>query len=99
MPKQLSKSKKPSKKPHGLNRAAYKRIKRDVAKIDRLISNPEALKQCEFPFSLATVMSIPALGQPKTNRLRYKFKIGTKEYRYICCLLQQIQEHYRLEHQ
>ena len=44
IPKKPIGSKKPAKKPYGLSKVRYERVKQDIAKIDRLILNPEALK-------------------------------------------------------
>jgi hypothetical protein len=64
MPKKPTGSKKLSKKPYGLSKVTCEKIKQDIAKINRLIPNPKALKLSEFPFPLITAMPIPILGDP-----------------------------------
>lgn len=93
MPKKPTGSKKPSKKPHGLSKVTCERIKQDVAQINGLIPSPRALQQSEFPFPPATAAPIPALGQPKMNGMRCKAQVEERECGYICCSLQQMQEH------
>jgi hypothetical protein len=44
MPKKPTRLKKPVKKRHKINKALYKRIKKDVAQINSLIFNPKVLK-------------------------------------------------------
>jgi hypothetical protein len=99
IPKKPTGSKKPAKKAHGFSKVTCERIKQDIAKIDGLIPNPEALKQCEFPFPPATARPIPELGPPQTNGMRCTFTVGGGECRYICCSLQQMQEHCGIVHQ
>jgi hypothetical protein len=99
MPKKPTGLKRPSKKSHGLSRVTCERIKRDVAQIQGLIPNPLALQESEFPFPLATAAPIPALGQPKMNGMRCKVQVEGRECGYICCSLQQMQEHCGEMHQ
>jgi hypothetical protein len=70
MPKKPIRSKKPVKKRYKINKALYKRIKKNIAQINSLILNLKVLKQCEFLFLLLTVTPILVLGQPKPNRIR-----------------------------
>jgi hypothetical protein len=93
MPKKPTRSKKPVKKRHKINKALCERIKKNVAQINSLILNPKVLKQCEFLFLLSTATPISVLGQPEPNRIWCAAQVGGKECEYICCLLQQIQEH------
>jgi hypothetical protein len=99
MPKKPTRSKKPVKKRHGIGKALCERIKKNVAQINGLIPNPEVLKQCEFPFPPSTATPISALGQPEPNGMRCAAQVGGGECGYICCSLQQIQEHSWAEHQ
>ena len=99
MPKKPTGLKKPSKKPHGLSKVTCERIKQDVAQIKGLIPSPGALQQSEFPFPPATAAPIPALGQPKMNGMRCKAQVEGRECGYICCSLQQMQEHCGEMHQ
>lgn len=93
MPKKPTGSKKPSKMPHGLSKVTCERIKQDVAQINGLIPSPRALQQSEFLFPLATSAPIPALGQLKMNGMQCKAQVEGRECGYICCSLQQMQEH------
>jgi hypothetical protein len=93
MPKKPTRSKKPSKKPHGLSKVTCERIKQDVAQINGLIPSPGALQQSEFPFPPAIAAPISALGQPKMKGMRCKAQVEGRECGYICCSLQQMQEH------
>ena len=90
IPKKPTRSKKPIKKRHRINKALYKRIKKDVAQINGLIPNPEVLRQYEFLFLLAIVIPISVLSQLESNGIRYIVQVGGREYGYIYCLLQQI---------
>ena len=99
MPKKLTRLKKPSKKPYRLSKVTCERIKQDVAQINGLIPNPRALQQSEFLFPLATAAAIPALGPPQTNSMQCNAQVEGGECRYICCSLQQMQEHCRDMHQ
>ena len=91
-PKKPTGSKKVVKKPHGLGKVTRDRIKKDIAKIEWLITNPEGLKQCPFPFPPATTRPIPTLAQPQVA-IRCRFPGQEGECGYICCSLQQIQNH------
>jgi hypothetical protein len=93
MPKKPTRLKKPVKKRYGIGKVLYEKIKKNIAQINSLIFNPKVLKQCEFLFSLLTATLISALGQPEPNRMRCAAQVREEEYKYICCLLQQIQEH------
>jgi hypothetical protein len=93
MPKKPTRSKKPVKKRHRINKALCERIKKNIAQINSLILNPKVLKQYKFPFLLSTATPISALGQPEPNRIQCAAQVKEEECRYICYLLQQIQEH------
>jgi hypothetical protein len=93
MPKKPTRLKKPVKKRYRIDKTLCERIKKNIAQINSLILNPKVLKQCEFLFLLLTVTPILTLGQPKPNRMRCIAQVREKEYKYIYCLLQQIQEH------
>jgi hypothetical protein len=69
MPKKPTRSKKPVKKRYRINKALCEKIKKNVAQINDLISNPKVLKQCEFLFLLLTVTPILVLGQPELNKI------------------------------
>jgi hypothetical protein len=92
MPKKLTRSKKPVKKRHKIDKTLCEKIK-NIAQINSLIPNLKVLKQCEFLFLLSTATLILVLGQPEPNRIQCAAQIRGEEYGYICCLLQQIQEH------
>ena len=64
-PKKPTGSKKVVKKTHGLGKITRDRIKQDVAKIEGLIPNPEALQQCLFLLPPATAKPIPVLAPPQ----------------------------------
>ena len=51
-------------RPHGFVKQERERIMREVAKVDGLIRDTEALKQCDFPFPIDTAEPIPALQAP-----------------------------------
>jgi hypothetical protein len=93
MLKKPTRSKKPVKKRYRISKVLYKRIKKNIAQINSLILNLKVLKQCEFLFLLSTATPISVLGQPELNKIRYTTQVKREEYKYICCLLQQIQEH------
>jgi hypothetical protein len=99
MPKKPTGSKKPVKKRHRIGKVLCERIKKDIAQINGLIPNPKVLKQCEFLFLLATATPISALGQLEPNGMQCTAQVGGGECRYVCCSLQQIQEHSWEEHQ
>ncbi len=98
MPKKPTGSKKVVKRPHGLDKVTRDRIKKDIAKIEGLIPNPEVLKQCPFIFPPATARPIPALAQPQVA-IRCRFPVQEGECGYICCSSQQIQNHCTDDHQ
>jgi len=98
-PRKSTRSKKPAKQLHGVGKDLCERIKRDVAKVEGLIPNPEALKECEFSFPPSTAGPISALGDPEKNGLRCTAKVEGQECGYICCSLQFMQRHYEVEHQ
>ena len=60
-------------RPHGFVKQERERIAKGLAKVNRLILNKEALKQCEFPFLVDTAEPIPVLQAPQTNRLQCTF--------------------------
>jgi hypothetical protein len=93
MPKKPTRLKKPVKKRYKINKALYKRIKKNVAQINSLIPNPKVLKQYKFLFLLLTAIPILILSQPEPNKIRCTTQIKKGKYKYICCLLQQIQKH------
>ena len=88
-----------AQRPHGFKKQERERIIRKVAEIDGLILHEEALKQCEFPFTVDTSEPIPALGVPKTNGKRCTYGVERGEVcPYVCSSRQQIQEHNREQH-
>jgi hypothetical protein len=87
MPKKLIRLKKPVKKRYKINKALYKRIKKNVAQINSLILNLKVLKQYKFLFLSSTATSISALGQLKSNKIQCAAQIKEEECEYICCLL------------
>jgi hypothetical protein len=93
MLKKLTRLKKPVKKRYKISKALYKRIKKNIAQINNLIFNPKVLKQYKFLFLLLTVTPISVLGQPELNKIQYIIQVKEGECKYICYLLQQIQEH------
>ena len=97
-PKNPHPSKKPTKKTHGLGKATRDRIKKEVAQIEGLIPNAEALAQYPFPFPPVTTKPIPALAQPK-DAIRCRFEVEDRECGYMCCSLQQIRNHCTDVHQ
>jgi hypothetical protein len=70
MLKKPTRSKKPVKKRHRINKALCKRIKKNIAQINSLILNPKVLKKCEFLFLSSTATLISALGQPELNKIQ-----------------------------
>ena len=77
---------------HGLEKEEQQRIANEIAEIDRLISNEETLRQCEFPFLLATSKPIEGLAAPQKDGLQCKV------CQYICCNKYSIQKHCWEEH-
>jgi hypothetical protein len=78
---------------HGLEKRERQRIVDAVAEVDGLIRNNEILRQCEFPFPPSTSKPIAALAKPKKNGMRCTFNVVDNPCLYICCSLQQMQEH------
>jgi hypothetical protein len=70
MPKKPTRLKKPVKKRYKIDKALCERIKKNIAQINSLISNPKVLKQCKFLFLLLTATPISVLGQPEPNGIR-----------------------------
>jgi hypothetical protein len=62
MLKKPIRSKKLVKKRYKINKALYKRIKKNIAQINSLILNLKVLKQYKFLFLLLTVTLISVLG-------------------------------------
>jgi hypothetical protein len=81
-------------RPHGFTKQERGRIVKEVAKVNRLILNEEALKQCEFPFPVDTTEPMVALQAPQTNGLRCTF--GSERgftCPYMCSAVQKMQKH------
>jgi len=68
-------------RPHGFVKQERERIAKGLAKVNRLILNEKALKQCEFPFPVDTTEPIAALQAPQTNGFRCTFGV---ERGFIC---------------
>jgi hypothetical protein len=81
-------------RPYGFVKQERERIVQEVAKVNRLILNEEALKQCEFPFPVDIAEPIPALQAPQTNGLRctFGFERGVTCL-YVCGTVQRMQKH------
>lgn len=82
-----------NKRKHKTDKKARDSLIQRVAAIDGLIPNDEVLKSREFEFPEPTALPIPALGKPKTNGLKCTLPYRNKKCGYICCSLQQMQEH------
>ena len=81
-----------AKPQHGLGKRERQRIANEVAKIDGLISNEDALRG-EFQFPQATSKAIAALAKPKRNGIRCTIEVEGEVCPYVCCSIQQMQEH------
>jgi len=87
-----------AKPQHGLGKKERQRIANEVAEIDRLISNEEALRRCEFQFPPSTSRPIIALAEPRRDGMRCTFEVVGKECGYICCSIRQMRDHSWEEH-
>ena len=86
--------------PHGFVKQEWERIMREVAKVDGLIRDTEALKQCDFPFPIDTAEPIPALQAPQTNGFRCTFEINQESTcQYVCKTIKKLQVHSWEKHQ
>jgi Orsellinic acid/F9775 biosynthesis cluster protein D len=86
-------------RPHGFTKEERVKITREVAKVDGLIWDTDALKGHQFPFPADTAEPIMALQAPKTNGLRCSFEVDKGEScPYVCRLRQQMQDHVWQEH-
>ena len=65
----------------------WERIAKEVAKVNGLILNEEALKQSEFPLPVDIAEPIPALQAPQTNGLQYTFGHEEGEVCFYVCHL------------
>jgi Orsellinic acid/F9775 biosynthesis cluster protein D len=77
---------------HEVGKRERQRIINAVAEIDGLIENEEKLSY-EFQFPSPTSKPITALAKSKNNGMQCTFNIRGGPCLYICCSLQQIQEH------
>src|SRR6516164_6897731 len=87
-----------AKPQHGVGKDERQRIVNVVAEIDGLIQNNEELRQCKFPFPLQISKPITALAKPRKNGMRCTFSVAGSPCSYICCSMQQMQEHCWEEH-
>src|SRR5271154_2410037 len=78
---------------HGLGKKERRRIAKEIAEINRLISNEETLRQCEFTFPPPTSEPIPALAPPIKDYIQCKFETAGKVCQYICGTIRSMQEH------
>jgi hypothetical protein len=85
-------------KQHRLEKDERQRIVNAVAKVDGLIGDNEALRQCEFPFPPITSKPIAALDEPKKNGIQCTFEVAGRPCGYICCSIRQMRDHSWEEH-
>jgi hypothetical protein len=83
---------------HGLGKRERQRIVEAVVEIDGLIDDEEALGRCEFPFPQPTSKPIVALARPRQDGMRCTFNVVGRPCLYVCCSIQQMQEHSLKEH-
>jgi hypothetical protein len=87
-----------AKPQHGLGKRERQRIADEIVEIDGLIGNKETLRRCEFQFPPPTSKPIAALGKPNKKGMRCTIEVAGMPCFYVCCSIQQMQEHSWEEH-
>src|SRR5689334_904262 len=87
------------KRPHGFTKDARRRMIAEVARIDGLMKNEEALQRCKFPFPADTSAPITALATPQPNGFRCMFEAEDgSPCPYVCGSARNIRKHCSEEH-
>jgi superfamily II DNA helicase RecQ len=86
-------------KPHNLGIKERRRIANEVAEIDGLIGNEEALRRWHFPFPPPTSSPVEGLAKPKTGGFQCRLGVTGKECKYICFTVDGTRRHCVEKHQ
>lgn len=85
--------------PHKLDRTERRRIADEIAEVNGLIGNEEALRRWEFPFPPPTSSPVEGLAKPKTGGFQCSLGVRGVECKYVCFTVDGIRRHCIKKHQ